>query len=89
MSDHFLLTVEEAADILRCKRTKVFQLIAEGVLVRGPRFGRKTVVHAEGVYAALEAPSAPEPSPPKKRVRTSRSKHAADIAAVLAELRAS
>jgi excisionase family DNA binding protein len=64
-----LLTVAEAAETLRCSRTRVFELLASGVLVRGRRFGRRTVILAESVFAALEQEYHP-PAPPK-RVRKS------------------
>jgi hypothetical protein len=54
-----LLDVEEAADWLRCSRRRVFQLIADGTLTKGPKYGRRTVVTTESVAAAL----APTPTP--------------------------
>ncbi|WNG37880.1 helix-turn-helix domain-containing protein [Archangium violaceum] len=52
-----LLDVDEAAARLRCSRRRVFELIADGTLTRGPKYGRRTVITAESVAAALE----PEP----------------------------
>lgn len=63
-----LLTVEEAAETLRCSRSRVFELLADGTLVRGRQFGRRTVILAESVFAALEADYHP---PAKKRRRVS------------------
>ncbi|MCP3137536.1 hypothetical protein [Pyxidicoccus xibeiensis] len=51
MSD--LLDVEQAASRLRCSRRRVFELLAAGTLVRGPKYGRRTVITAESVNAAL------------------------------------
>lgn len=62
-----LLTVKEAAVTLRCSPRRVFELLADGTLTRGVKFGRETVVVAESVFAALEAEYHP-PAPP--RVRT-------------------
>jgi excisionase family DNA binding protein len=50
-----LLTVDEAAAELRCKRRRVFELLADNTLVRGPKYGRQTVITAESVAAALAA----------------------------------
>jgi excisionase family DNA binding protein len=61
-----LLTVAEAAETLRCSRTRVFELLASGVLVRGRRFGRRTVILAESVFQALEQEYHP---PTPKRIR--------------------
>jgi excisionase family DNA binding protein len=71
-----LLTVAEAAETLRCKRTRVFELIADGTLVRGAKYGRKTVVLAESVFAALEKTYDP-PAKKRTRFRTNRSFEAA------------
>ena len=66
-----LLTVDEAAKELRCSRRRVFDLLADGTLTRGPRFGKQTVVTAESVAAALEPAPAlvlTTPAPPKPRL---------------------
>jgi excisionase family DNA binding protein len=65
MVDKLVLTVLEAAEVLRCSRTRVFQLLADGTLVRARRYGRQTVIIAESVYQALEVPS-PAPLKPKR-----------------------
>lgn len=62
-----LLTVAETAARLRCSERRVFELLADGTLVRGRAYGRRTVVTSESVEAALEAP--PVDEAPKKRVR--------------------
>lgn len=65
-----LLTVTEAAARLRCSRRKVFELIAQGILIRGARYGRSTVVTEESVEAALTAtPAEPRVVIPKRRIR--------------------
>jgi excisionase family DNA binding protein len=85
-----LLTVDEAAARLRCARTRVFALLASGVLERGPKYGRKTVITAASVEAALQAPE-PEPAPlPRPAPRTAAPKsHAAELAAMSDRLRSS
>jgi excisionase family DNA binding protein len=50
-----LLDVDEAAARLRCSRRRVFELLAAGTLARGPKYGRRTVITAESVEAALVA----------------------------------
>ncbi len=65
-----LLTVDEAAAELHCKRRRVFELLADNTLVRGPKYGRKTVITAESVAAALAAEChtrQPEQRPTAKR----------------------
>ncbi len=79
-----LLTIPEAAAALRCSRSRVFVLLAEGVLQRGTRYGRRAVILAESVAAALSAQ--PEPVPVKRQRRVKRST-ASEIDAVLARAR--
>ncbi|WP_375765672.1 helix-turn-helix domain-containing protein [Archangium gephyra] len=66
-----LLDVDEAATRLRCSRRRVFELLADGTLARGPKYGRRTVITAESVADALVASeSAPCPAAeaaPKRR----------------------
>lgn len=88
MSDPLLLTIDQAASTLHCKRTKVFELISLGVLIKAPKFGRRTTVYAESVFAALEKAYDPAPVVKKKRVRGSRSHMHAGFEALLAETRA-
>lgn len=57
-----LLDVDEAAARLRCSRRRVFELLTDGTLVRGPKYGRRTVITTESVEAALVA-SEPAPCP--------------------------
>lgn len=70
MAEPVLLTIDEAAAVLRCGRRKVFALLAQGVLTRGPCYGAKTVVLAESVYDACNATPMPAPEKPR-RVRKS------------------
>jgi excisionase family DNA binding protein len=79
-----LLTVAEAAATLRCKRTKVFELLANGTLVRGAKYGRQTVILAESVFAALEKAY----DPPAPRRRQSRRAVSESLDAMLAKARA-
>lgn len=69
-----LLTIDEVSQTLRCSRRRVFELLATGTLVRGPKYGRQTVVLAESVFAALEAEyHPPPPTSEPRRVRSPRS----------------
>lgn len=81
-----VLTVTEAAGLLRCSRAKVFRLIAEGVLQRAASYGRHTLVLAESVTAAISAtPKAPKPA--VKRIRP-RKTFQAELDAVFADAKA-
>lgn len=53
-----VLSVEAVAEKLGCSRRRVFQLLAEGVLDRAPRFGRRLRIYAASVDRAL-TPKAP------------------------------
>lgn len=68
MADPVLLTVYEAADVLRCSPKRVRQLVADGTLVRGPKFGKKATVDAGSVYAACQLSYSPK-APRKRRAR--------------------
>ncbi len=67
-----LLAIDEAAAHLRCSRRRVFELLADGTLTRGPKYGKRTVVTAESVEAALQ-PTVTEPQAPQRRTRSSKS----------------
>lgn len=68
-----LLDVDEAAARLRCSRRRVFELIADGTLVKGPKYGRRTVVTAASVALALEpAPERVPTVPESPKARTPR-----------------
>lgn len=56
-----VLSVEAVAEILGCKRRRVFELLADGTLERAPRFGRALRVFAASVDRALT------PTPAKRR----------------------
>jgi excisionase family DNA binding protein len=88
MTHPTLLTVEEAAQALRCSRRRVFELLADGTLARGPKYGRQTVITAGSVEAALlanePAPPATEPTPKRRTPRSL----AADLKELAAESRA-
>lgn len=56
-----VLSVEAVAEILGCKRRRVFELLADGTLERAPRFGRQLRVFAASVDRALT------PTPAKRR----------------------
>ena len=81
-----LLTLPEVEALLHCKRRRIFDLLKDGTLIRGPRFGRHTVIRAESVYAALEANYDP-PVPAKRKQYTKTSMNEA-FDAVLAATRA-
>lgn len=79
-----LLTVEEAAVLLRCSRSQVYKLLSTGILQRGVRFGRRTVIHEWSVTEALEAQPPAVPGMPK---RLSKKAFAAAIDAVCEKMR--
>jgi hypothetical protein len=84
-----LPTVDETADLLRCSRRRVFELIAEGTLVRGPRYGRRTVVTLESIEAALAVGTdarGGKRCAVRRRVRTAKSLKA-DLDALAAQQR--
>lgn len=56
-----VLSVEQAAEILGCKRRRVFQLLADGTLERAPRFGRSLRIYRASVDRALA------PTPARRR----------------------
>jgi len=76
MNGKLLLTVEQAAEQLLCSRSRVFELLATGVLKRGPKFGKKTCVTAKSVEQAIREHG--EDSPPPKR-RPSRARAATEF----------
>jgi hypothetical protein len=60
-----LITVERAAEILLCSRSRIFELIGVGTLTRGPKFGKHTVVMLESVLGAAEGSEAKKPRAPR------------------------
>lgn len=72
------VTVEEAAELLHCGRSRVFELLADGRLQRGPKFGRQTVITRESVEALARGEETEKPK--RRRQRVSRSaKQLADL----------
>ncbi len=53
-------SVLEAAERLGCKRRKVFELLASGLLERAPRYGRQIRIYSDSVDAALARPAGAE-----------------------------
>lgn len=53
----------EVCELLGCGKTRVFELLAEGVLQRAPKFGRRLRIMRGSVLAALLTP----PGGPKAR----------------------
>src|SRR3954465_711339 len=76
-----VVTVSEAARALRCGRTRVFELLAEGRLVRGQKFGRETVVTIASIEA-LQAAQTPGAPPRRRRQPTRRGRLADAIRAL-------
>lgn len=68
------LSVEQVAEILGCKRRRVFQLLADGTLERAPRFGRSLRIYRVSVDHALM------PAPSKRRARRERVTRVGEIA---------
>jgi hypothetical protein len=66
-----LLPVDEVARMLFCSRRRVFELLADGTLLRGAKFGKQTTILAESVFQAMEKAYDP-PAPKVKRVRAPR-----------------
>jgi hypothetical protein len=55
------VTIADAARMLHCKRTRVFEMLKAGELKRVPRTGRETLVTVESITARLTPPA------PRKR----------------------
>lgn len=51
-----VLSVEETALKLGCSRRKVFQLLADGILERAPRYGKQIRIYEDTVNKALARP---------------------------------
>lgn len=62
--DTIVVSVDRAAEILGCSRRRVFELLADGVLERAPRLGRRLRIYTESV---LRAVARPEPRTRKRR----------------------
>jgi hypothetical protein len=51
-----VVTVDQAAELLHCKRRRVFQYLEQGLLRRGKRHGRETTI----TLASIDALNAPD-----------------------------
>lgn len=71
-----LLTIQESAARLHCSPRRVYELLASGLLARGPRYGKRTVVTEESVVAALVPVEVPLK---RKRKRPSKKSVVEDI----------
>jgi excisionase family DNA binding protein len=84
-----ICTVEDAAAILGCGPTKVYELLSQGLLKPANTFGRKRMFFRSDVEALLNPPTRPPPwkrqaeaAPAKPRVR----RDAKSLAAAIAKL---
>lgn len=73
-----VLTVDEVAKMLGCRRTTVYKLLGQGVLARTRRMGRNTTITLESVHRALELPR-DAPAPKKRARRTARTAFVQEI----------
>ncbi len=62
-----VVTIERAAELLLCKRTRVFELLAEGRLKRAPKLGKKATVRLDSVLSCLDVDKERETAPHRKR----------------------
>lgn len=62
-----VVSVEQAGEILGCKRSKIFELLAEGKLQRAPRIGRSLRIFRDSVDRLLK-PVLKKPRAPTRRV---------------------
>jgi hypothetical protein len=84
-TDGPLVTVTRAGELLHCGRSRIFELLADGRLERGPKLGRATVVRLDSVMALIQEGLPPKSQPPKRRkVRPSRGQLAAELRAAVA-----
>ncbi len=63
-----VISVEEVCQTLGCGRRRVFQLLAEGILERAPRYGRALRIFKASVERALLSPPTPERKKRRKAV---------------------
>ncbi len=80
---HDVVSVDWVCETLGCKRRRVFQLLADGILERAPRFGRSLRIYKASVERAL-APVAPKRRPKRQRAPTATTWDKADMAQYLA-----
>jgi excisionase family DNA binding protein len=59
------VSVEQVCEALGCKRRRVFQLLADGILERAPRWGRSLRIYYASLQRAL-LPAIPEPARKKR-----------------------
>lgn len=60
------LSVDQVSEKLGCGRSRVFELLRDGTLIRAPRFGRQIRILGWSVDRALMPPP-PEPRKPRRR----------------------
>ncbi len=51
------LSVDQACEILGCKRRRLFQLLKAGIIERAPRYGRSLRIYRDSIDRALTPPS--------------------------------
>lgn len=52
-----VVSVDEACQMLGCKRRRLFQLLADGTIERAPRYGREIRIYRDSVERALARPA--------------------------------
>lgn len=52
-----VLSIAQVCELLGCSRSRVFELLADGVLDRAPRFGRSLRIYTDSVLAAVARPT--------------------------------
>jgi excisionase family DNA binding protein len=62
-----VLSIAQVCDLMGCKRSKVFELLADGVLERAPRYGRSLRIYTDSVHKALA-----RPEPARRRSKRAR-----------------
>jgi hypothetical protein len=50
------MSLEQTCEALGCKRSRVFELLSDGILERAPRYGRGLRVFTASVERALRPP---------------------------------
>lgn len=63
------VSMVEVCELLGCGKTRVFELLAEGVLQRAPKFGRRLRIMRGSVLAALLTPPPGAKGPKARRPR--------------------
>ena len=75
-----VVSVAEACHILGCKKTRLFELLADGTLTRAPRYGRAIRIYMEGITKALR-PGALDEKHTVRAPRARRSRQAHEFSA--------